>query len=164
MKNFKEKCISLLNERGVTIDDIAECAYYLQAQYHKNLKKEDFYSDISSVLDKTEVQSAILVAIELDKQAENGTIIDKDLEAILKSDEGLFGTDEVIAYGICNLYGSIALTNFGYIDKLKYGVIGKLNDPSKHDVSCNTFLDDIVGAIAAAAAGKFAHNFLEKGI
>ncbi|MEG0034616.1 MAG: phosphatidylglycerophosphatase A [Bacilli bacterium] len=161
MKNYKEKCIKLLEDRGVSIKDIAECSFYLQAPYHPNLKVEDFYKDISSVLDKTEVQSAIMVAIELDRQAENGTIIDKDLSEILHNDDGLFGTDEVIAYGICNLYGSIALTNFGYIDKKKIGIIGKLNDPNTHDDVCNTFLDDIVGAIASAAAGKYAHNVLE---
>lgn len=53
--------------------------------------------------------------------------------------------------------GSIAYTNFGYIDKVKPGIIGELNDID-HDIACNTFLDDIVGAIAAAAASKLAHH------
>lgn len=158
MENFKNKCIELLKERNVEINDIAECAYYLQSKYHENLTINDFYESVNSVLDKTEVQMAIFVSIELDKLAEQGKLNNKDLEAILKRDEGLFGVDEVIAYGICNLYGSIALTNFGYIDKTKYGIIGKLNDPKYHDRVCNTFLDDIVGAIAASAASRFAHN------
>ena len=50
------------------------------------------------------------------------------------------GIDEVLAYGICNLYGSIALTNYGYIDKCKPGIIEKLN--RDHAVNCHTFLDD----------------------
>ncbi|NLL74840.1 MAG: phosphatidylglycerophosphatase A, partial [Erysipelothrix sp.] len=62
----------------------------------------------------------------------------------------------VVAYGICNLYGSIALTNFGYIDRVKPGIIGELNDKSSG--MCHTFLDDIVGAIAAASASKLAHT------
>ena len=52
---------------------------------------------------------------------------DHDLEHILMNDNPLYGIDEVLAYGICNLYGSIALTNYGYIDKVKPGIIEKLN-------------------------------------
>ena len=77
------------------------------------------------------------------------------LSEMLLQDEGLYGIDEVLAYGICNLYGSIALTNYGYIDKVKPLIISKLNSKGKQ---CNTFLDDIVGAIAASAASRFAHN------
>jgi phosphatidylglycerophosphatase A len=99
-----------------------------------------------------------MTAIELDTKAEKGLFLDKELEGIVRRDEGLFGTDEVLAYGICNLYGSIALTNFGFIDKNKYGVIARLNDEGKKGVMCHTFLDDMVGAIAAAAASRFAHQ------
>ncbi len=67
--------------------------------------------------------------------------------------------DEVLAYGICNLYGSIALTNFGYVDKVKPGIIGRLNDDPDY---CHTFLDDIVGAIVASAASKLAHTHIRK--
>ena len=62
----------------------------------------------------------------------------------------------MLAYGICNLYGSIALTNFGHIDRVKPGIIARLN--SHEGGQCNTFLDDIVGAIAAASASKLAHG------
>lgn len=86
-------------------------------------------------------------------------LINKDLEKILAVDEPLYGMDEVLAYGICNLYGSIALTNYGYIDRVKPGIIGKLN-VSQTGV-CNTFLDDIVGAIAASAASRAAHKWSE---
>ena len=74
--------------------------------------------------------------------------------------EGLYGVDEVLAYGICNLYGSIALTNFGFIDKKKYGIIAKLNEGGKDTGIVNTFIDDIVGAIAASAASRFAHRWV----
>jgi phosphatidylglycerophosphatase A len=40
---------------------------------------------------------------------------------------------------------------------MKPGIIGRLNN-ADHTVQCNTFLDDIVGAIAAAAASKLAHD------
>lgn len=159
MENLRSKCISLLEERGVTLDDIADCARFLQAEYHIDLKKEELLESVMSVLDKREVQFAILTGIELDRSAERGGMIDKDLEAILRRDEGLYGVDEVNAYGICNLYGSIALTNFGFIDKRKYGIIDYLNKHGKGGSTCNTFLDDIIGAIAASAASRFAHKW-----
>ena len=82
------------------------------------------------------------------------------LEDILLKDYSLYGVDEVLAYGICNIYGSIALTNYGYIDRVKPGIIGLLNE--HNGKQCNTFLDDIVGAIAASAASRIAHS-KEKG-
>lgn len=72
------------------------------------------------------------------------------------TDESLYGIDEILAFSIVNLYGSIGFTNYGYLDKVKPGIIKKLD--SKEGGHCNTFLDDLVGAVAAAAAGKLAHN------
>jgi phosphatidylglycerophosphatase A len=158
MKNFRAKCIELLASRGVTLDDIADAARFLQSGYHINLKKEELIDSILHVLNKREVQFAVMTAVEFDRQAELETYLDKDLQKIIKNDEGLYGVDEVLAYGICNLYGSIALTNFGFIDKEKYGIVEKLNSEGKEKDKCHTFVDDIVGAIAAAAASRFAHG------
>jgi len=55
-----------------------------------------------------------------------------------------------------HVYGSIGFTNYGYVDKLKPGILKKLNDKSTG--KCHTFLDDIVGAIAAAASSRLAHR------
>ena len=159
MEDYCAHCIDLLKERGVTLDDIADCARYLQADYHVDLVKEELLDSVMSVLNKREVQFAIMTGIALDKAAEQGKLSDKGLERELMVDQPLYGTDEVLAYGICNLYGSIALTNFGYIDKYKYGVIDRLNKAGKDSGVCNTFLDDIVGAIAASAASRFAHRW-----
>ena len=161
MEDYRTKCIELLESRGVTIDDIAECARFLQADYHVDLKKEELLESVMSVLSKREVQHAIMTGIELDIAAEKKQMNSKDLQAILTRDEGLYGVDEVLAYGICNLYGSIALTNFGFIDKKKYGIIAKLNEEGKDTGVVNTFIDDIVGAIAASAASRFAHRWVK---
>jgi phosphatidylglycerophosphatase A len=152
MKNIE----ALLLKRGVTKDDIVECVYFLQSQYFENLDKSIIVHYVDSVLNKREVQHAIATGIAIDMAAEERTFGSEDLQDIILSDAGLYGVDEVLAYGICNLYGSIALTNFGYIDKIKPGIIGRLNDDHTHQ--CNTFLDDIVGAVAAAAASKLAHD------
>jgi phosphatidylglycerophosphatase A len=158
MKSYQEKAIAMLNDRGVSLDEIVDCVYYLQKDYHANLDKKVLMDSVLKVLEKREVQYALMTAIELDINAEKNRYNDKDLETIIKKDEGLFGVDEVLAYGICNLYGSIALTNFGFIDKEKYGVVARLNEEGKSGLKCHTFLDDMVGAIAAAAASRFAHS------
>lgn len=151
-----EKSIALLEERGVTLNDIVDCVVFLQKDYVENINRDEILVIIHSVLNKREVQHALLTGIQIDKETEEGTFGDPELNGIILRDEGLYGIDEVVAYGICNLYGSIALTNFGYIDRVKPGIIGTLND--KNSGMCHTFLDDIVGAIAAAAASKLAHT------
>ncbi|MEG1066640.1 MAG: phosphatidylglycerophosphatase A, partial [Erysipelotrichaceae bacterium] len=120
-------CVALLKERGVELVDIAECVMYLQKAYIKDITIEKCLVEIDSVLCKREVQNAITTGIYMDKQAEKHLIDDKCLSDLMLNDASLFGIDEVLAYGICNLYGSIALTNYGYIDKVKPLIVGKLN-------------------------------------
>ena len=86
-------------------------------------------------------------------------LLSEPLLSMLLNDYGLYGIDEIMALSIVNVYGSIGFTNFGYVDKLKPGIIGKLDRAGKEKGVCNTFLDDIVGAIAAAAASSIAHRF-----
>ena len=83
-------------------------------------------------------------------------LLPEPLQTIVESDEGLFGIDEIIPLSIVNVYGTIGLTNYGYLDKEKLGVISKL-DKMKNG-SVHTFLDDLVAAIAAAAASRIAHS------
>lgn len=144
----------MLNERGVSENDIAELVYYLQANYHHNLQIDECLHNVNRVLAKREVQHAIITGIQLDKLAEEKKLADP-LQEIIETDESLYGIDEIIAFSIVNVYGSIGFTNYGFIDKQKPGILKKLNDKSKGQV--NTFLDDIVGAIAAAASSRLAH-------
>lgn len=110
---------------------------------------------VEAVLQKREVVHAVLTGIEIDLAAERG-LLQEPLLSIIKSDEGLYGIDEILPLSIVNLYGSIGLTNFGYLDKKKSGIIDKLDKAKNGTV--NTFLDDIVAAIAAAAAARLAHR------
>lgn len=151
---MKELCIELLKKRGVELVDIAECVVLLQEKYYPGLNTEIALEAVEKVMEKREVQNTVLTGIYLDESAEKG-LVKGPLADMLLQDEGLYGIDEVLAYSICNLYGSIALTNYGYIDKVKPLIIGKLNEKGQQ---CNTFLDDIVGAIAASAASRLAHN------
>ena len=151
----EETALRWLKERGVEIRDIADLVYYLQQKYHKNLKIEDCLANVERVLSKREVQNAILTGIQLDMLAEKG-MLEEPLQSIIKVDESLYGVDEILAFSIVNVYGSIGFTNYGYIDKQKPGILKRLNDKSTGE--CHTFLDDIVGAIAAAASSRLAHR------
>ncbi len=143
-----------LEERGVTLEDIADLVYYLQNKYQDNLTLDTCLENVDRVLMKREVQNAIITGIQLDVLAEQKNLA-SPLQEILETDESLYGIDEVIALSIVNVYGSIGFTNYGYIDKQKPGILEKLNDKSN---GCHTFLDDIVGAIAAAASSRLAHS------
>ncbi|GIN62075.1 hypothetical protein J27TS8_20680 [Robertmurraya siralis] len=144
-----------LLERGVKIQDIADLVFYLQEKYHPNLQMEDCIENVERVLSKREVQNAIITGIQLDMLADKG-LLEEPLQSILATDESLYGVDEILAFSIVNVYGSIGFTNYGFIDKMKPGILGKLNDKSTG--KCHTFLDDIVGAIAAAASSRLAHR------
>ncbi|MGN7477118.1 phosphatidylglycerophosphatase A family protein [Solibacillus silvestris] len=144
-----------LERRHVTIDDIAEIVYTMQSPYNEGLTIEHCVQSVERVLDKREVQHAVLVGIELDELAEK-RLLSAPLQAIIESDEGLFGVDETLALGAVFTYGSIAVTTFGHLDKQKIGIIEKLD--TKAGESVNTFLDDLVGSIAACAASRLAHR------
>ena len=152
---LEQKARELLEERGVTIRDIADLVFFLQKDYIEKLDIELCIHSVNRVLTKREVHNAIITGIELDKLAEQKKL-DYPLQNILEEDEGLYGIDEVLALSIINVYGSIGFTNFGYLDKEKIGIIKEL-DVEKTDC-VNTFLDDIVAAIAAAAASRLSHS------
>lgn len=145
----------LLEERGVKINDIAELVYFLQKDYKPDLTVEGCIVHVEAVLSKREVQNAVITGIQLDILAEEGKLL-SPLQEMIENDEGLYGCDEILALSIVNVYGSIGFTNFGYIDKLKPGILVKLNAKVENQV--HTFLDDIVGAIAASAASRLAHR------
>jgi len=145
----------LLHKRGVTILEIAELVMFLQKKYYPNLTMEECVHNVEQVLTKREVQNAVITGIQLDILAEEGKLL-SPLQEMMVNDEGLYGVDEILAFSIVNVYGSIGFTNYGYVDKLKPGVLERLND--KSDGHVHTFLDDIVGAIAAAASSRIAHR------
>ncbi|GAE27641.1 low temperature requirement C protein [Halalkalibacter wakoensis JCM 9140] len=155
MDEVETKAREWLVERGVTLEDIAELVYFLQVKYHPDLQLDVCLDNVDKVIRKREVQNAIITGIQLDILAEK-KLLDEPLQGIIDRDESLYGVDEIIALSIVNVYGSIGFTNYGYIDKQKPGILEKLND--KESKECHTFLDDIVGAIAAAASSRLAHR------
>lgn len=152
---LEEAALKKLLERDVTLEEIAELVYDLQKPYIEEVTMEQALDNVKAVLRKREVQNAVLTGIELDILCEEEKL-SSPLQEIIENDEGLYGIDEILALSIVNVYGSIGFTNFGYLDKVKPKVINRL-DSRKEVRETNTFLDDIVGAIAAAAASRIAH-------
>ena len=154
-EELTQASIDLLKKRGVTIESIGELVMLLQKKYYKDLTIEYCIENIKAVLRKREIAHAILTGVALDELAEK-KLLSEPLQSIVATDDGLYGIDEIIPLSIVNIYGTIGLTNFGYLDKEKLGIIKELD--TKKGVECNTFLDDIVAAIAAAAASRIAHS------
>lgn len=144
----------MLERRGVTLVSIAEIVYILQSAYYPDLTEEECMSSVKAVLGKREVQYTLMTGVALDELAEQG-LLPQPLQAVMEADESLYGADETLALGITGVYGMIGLTGFGYLDKIKLGIIGKLNDDTG---KIHVFLDDLVAGIAAAASARIAHR------
>lgn len=151
----KKAALDLLQKRGVTVLDIAKIVHKMQSPYNNGLDMAACIESVEAVLNKREVQHALLVGIELDMLAEK-KMLSEPLQRIVESDEGLFGCDETLALGSVLGYGSIAVTTFGYLDKEKVGIIGKLDSRAGEQV--HTFLDDLICGIAASASSRLAHR------
>lgn len=119
---LREVSYQLLAERGVSLEAIAELVLFLQNNYIPNLTMAECLESVEAVLEKREVQNAIITGVELDKLAETDQL-SEPLLTILKTDQGLYGIDEILALSIVNLYGFIGFTNYGYLDKTKPGLL-----------------------------------------
>lgn len=157
MKHLKSITLKKLQERGIQLKDIADIVYLLQKSYFSDISIEECIKAIDKVLNKREVIYIVLTAIALDECVEKKKL-EYYINDIIECDYSLYGVDEVLGLGIINIYGSIALTNFGYLDKTKPGIIGKIDEQGKKENVCHTFLDDIICALAGAAASIIAHK------
>ncbi|MCF6514961.1 phosphatidylglycerophosphatase A [Lactobacillus sp. S2-2] len=146
--------IDRLNEQGIEIEDIAEIAYNTHKKYNAQINKDYIIKLTNDVLHKREVLNSAMVGLELDRLATEKKL-NSPLQEIVEHDIGVFGVDETLALGIASIYGTIGYTAYGNIDVNKPGIIGKLDNDKNH---VNTFVDDLVGAVAAAVSAKLAHD------
>ena len=154
---LRNMTIEKLRERGIEVDEMAAMVLELQKKYNDKITIDDCIESVMKVLAKREVDHAVLTGLAIDEMA-NKKLLPEPIQDLVETDEGLFGVDEILVLGITNVFGSIGLTNFGYLDKKKPGLIGEL-DSRKNKDEVTTFADDIVAAIIAAAAAHIAHNF-----
>lgn len=145
----------LLLKRGVTIEAIAEISYAQQSKYSDDVSRAICIESVEKILSIRDVFHHVQLAAEIDRLAEENKF-QGPIQDIIMEDLGLFGVDETLGLDVSGLYGTIGQTNFGDIDVNKHGIVQRLNDAGKEDGICHTFLDDIVGAIAAAASTRVA--------
>lgn len=146
-----------LRTRGVHVRDLGDLVLRLQQPFVPGLTIEECVESVQHVLSKREVYNAVLTGIAIDELAERGALPEPLLSTV-RHDDPLYGIDEVLALSIVNIYGSIGFTNFGYLDKVKPGVVGRVDRRGHAPGRCNTFLDDLIAAVVAAAASRIAHN------
>lgn len=154
--------IDKLNERGVTVEDIAKIAYNQQAKYNSNIDMATCIESVEKILSLRDIFHLLQLGAEIDRLVEEG-MFKGPIQDIMNYDLGVFGVDEIFGLDIARLYGAIGQTNFGDIDVNKPGIVAKLNEEGKGGKNhCHTFLDDIVGAIAAAASTRVAQIISEE--
>lgn len=148
--------VKKLEERGVKISDITEIAFRQQSKWNPDISYHECQDSVEKILSLRDVFHILQLGAEIDRLTEEKAF-NGPIQTILETDLGMFGIDELFGLEIGGLYGTIGKTNFGDIDVNKPGIVSVLNDLGKHDQkSCHTFLDDIVGAIAAAASTRVA--------
>lgn len=161
-EEMKQLNIDKLKERGVDINDIAQIAFVQQQKYNKNVKFEECLESVKKILSLRDVFHLLQLGAEIDRLCEEKAF-KGPIQDIMFNDLGVFGVDEIFGLDIASLYGAIGKTNFGDIDVNKPGLVGKLNELGKPDKpGCHTFMDDIVGAIAAAATTRSSQIFSEE--
>ncbi len=153
MDLFYQHTVQLMQERGVNLSEIAKVVYDLQLPYNPTLQINECLESVEAVLKKREVQHAVITGIAIDILAEKKQL-PEPFQTIMEVDEPLYGIDEILALSITNVYGTIGLTSFGYLDKEKMGIIRGLNN---HGKEVHVFLDDLIAGIAAAASARIAH-------
>lgn len=148
--------IKTLQERTVSLQDIADVAFRQQAKWNPDISMQECVDSVEKILSLRDTFHILQLGAEIDRLTDEGQIRGPIYE-ILKTDLGMFGIDELFGLELAGMYGTIGKTNFGDIDVNKPLVIDRLNDEGKHEGGmCHTFLDDIVGAIAAAASTRVA--------
>ncbi len=152
--------VKSLKKVGVSPEDIANIAYIQQSRYNDNVSMKVCLESVYKVLSLRDIFHIVQVGLELDRLASKN-LLNEPAQSIIKSDLGVFGLDEIFGISIAGIYGVIGETNFGDIDVNKPGKIKELDSKGKNSDECTTFLDDIVGAIAAAASTRVAQILTE---
>ena len=146
--------INELNRRNINRKTVGEIAYKMQHQYFPKLTVDDFGKELDEVLKKREVLNILATGFALDNLTREG-LLPEPLQTIVANDLGVYGVDESLSLSLSQLFGSIAVTNYGYVDKDKPGIAREL-DNSKGQV--NTFADDLALALASAVIGRCGHG------
>ncbi len=148
--------IETLKERTVTVEEIAEVAFRQQSKWSKTISMKDCVDSVEKILSLRDTFHLLQLGAEIDRLTDEKAF-KGPIQGILQTDLGMFGIDELFGLELAGMYGTIGKTNFGDIDVNKPLVVDRLNEDGKHAGGmCHTFMDDIVGAVAAAASTRVA--------
>ncbi len=154
-KEMTKMNVEKLKERGISVESIAKISFKQQSRWLDNIKMSDCLESVYKVLSLRDTFHMVQLGAEIDRLCEEN-MFKGPIQDILMQDLGVFGVDEIFGINLAGLYGAIGQTNFGDIDVNKPGIVDDLNTLGKKDGICHTFMDDIVGAIAAAASIRVA--------
>lgn len=154
-KTLYQHVLDLFKERKVRLVDLAQLVLDGQKPYVENITYDQCLHAVKKVLKKREIQNAIITGVELDKQVDQGTMIDPYLKAILHDDSGQYQVDELVSTACNGVFGGISSSNRGFLDKAKPGIIGEVDSRTK---TCNVFLDDLLAGIVASAEAYLANK------
>lgn len=145
-------------QQEVSFEAMAQIVLDEQRQKDPNMTFAAAAESINAVMKKRNVQFGFLMAIENDLRAQFNEMAEP-LQSIIKEDRSTFGGDEQLALETASLYGTIGVTNFGYLDRKKKGFIKELDELGKSDPNITTtFIDDMLSAVIAAAEARSAHH------
>lgn len=154
VSGMSDAALRMLEAQGVSVADMARLVYKMQYPYNAGLTVAECMESVHMVVRKRDVQYAVITGVTLDRMAEAGTL-QEPLGAIIREDNPLFGVDEVLALTIVNSYGSIGLSNYGYLARSKPDFLQRF---AREAGGVHTFLDDLAAAIVAAACARIAHR------
>ena len=144
-------------ELGISRLELAQEVLKEQTRHNPWMTLEDAYDAVEAVIRKREMQHALVTALTIDELADK-KMLSEPMQSIIADDNPLYGIDETIALGTAGLFGTIAVTNFGFLDREKTDLAKKLNDEQKAGGHITTMTDDLVSLIIASAEGKVAHS------
>lgn len=144
-------------ELGISRLELAQEVLKEQTRHNPWMTLEDAYEAVEAVIRKREMQHALVTALTIDELADK-KMLSEPMQSIIADDNPLYGIDETIALGTAGLFGTIAVTNFGFLDREKADLAKKLNDEQKAGGHITTMTDDLVSLIIASAEGKVAHS------
>ena len=146
--------VKKLESRGVSIDDIAEIAYRQQSRFTPDVSMREIVESVQKILSYRDIFHMVQLGCEIDRLVEEKAF-QGPIQDIILEDLGLFGVDELFGLEIAGIFGTVGKTNYGEIDVNRPLKIRELNEMRNiKRGTCHTFLDDIVGAIAAGASTR----------
>lgn len=153
-KKAHDFVVNTLAKHDVSIDDLAKIAYEMDKPFIPTLTIDECVDSVKKILWRRDILDNAMIMIDLDRLAENNQL-SEPLNSIICADAGIFSADEELAINIANSGGSIGVANFGYFDRVKTGKAKQIDEDPNH---VNTFLDDLVTALASAACARLSHH------